>query len=933
MITPCPPSPVPPPARPPSASDRPVSPGGGPPASAATPPLKGRDEDQRVLDDLLAAARTGRSGSLVLQGDPGIGKSALLEYAAARAEGLRVLRSTGVETEAEMPFAALHQLLRPELTRVRALPGPQALALNGALGLGDAAGDDRFLIGLATLSLLSEIAEDGPLLCLVDDAHWLDRASADALLFAARRLDAEGVALVFAARDGFDAPGLPGRRLGPLDAGAAAELLAERDPHLAEGVRNRVLTESRGNPLALIELPRTADPFTPMPLPRRIQEAYEARIAGLPDGARSMILLVAAEDTGDLGTVLRAAGRLGLGAADLGVAERAGFLTVGGGAAAFVHPLMRAAATHSAPFDRRLAVHRALADALDGEDDRRAWHLAAAAFGPDEQAAAALERSAGRARERHGHAAAAAALERAAELTADPGPLARRLTEAAVAAADAGLPERAQALAERAVRLVEEPRSIARLAELRARIAFERGSVHTAHDILLSGADRVAELDPAAAGLMLVDAGRNAWQLSDPRRVEEAAARLRRLRLRPEDGLDAAVDAVEAAAVSLNAGPAGALPAMRPLARDARGIERGSYGLRINGAFVAGLVGEFETQRQISVALVEECRTLGMTGLLPIAYVTLAGAELYLGRFRSAAADAAEGLRIATDTGQPHRTGYLEGILAWIAAVEGDEDRCAGLAVRCADHFAATGIANGLAWSEWALAALDLSLGRHTRALDRLEAALAGPVRHQIQAVYFAPDQIEAAVRAGLPDRAKEPLERLAEWADVARLDWADAVLARCRALLEPDDEIFSAALRPHGRPLERARAELGYGEWLRRERRRRDARPHLRAALETFQRLGAGPWARRAAAELRAAGEATAAPAASDRLAALSPQELQIVRLAVTGLTNREIGARLFVSPKTVSHHLYRAFPKLGVSSRVELARLGPDLDPDAAT
>ncbi|MGW0065522.1 ATP-binding protein, partial [Streptosporangium sandarakinum] len=203
MITPCPPSPVPPPARPPSASDRPVSPGGGPPASAATPPLKGRDEDQRVLDDLLAAARTGRSGSLVLEGDPGIGKSALLEYAAARAEGLRVLRSTGVETEAEMPFAALHQLLRPELARVRALPGPQALALNGALGLGDAAGDDRFLIGLATLSLLSEIAEDGPLLCLVDDAHWLDRASADALLFAARRLDAEGVALVFAARDGF----------------------------------------------------------------------------------------------------------------------------------------------------------------------------------------------------------------------------------------------------------------------------------------------------------------------------------------------------------------------------------------------------------------------------------------------------------------------------------------------------------------------------------------------------------------------------------------------------------------------------------------------------------------------------------------------------------------------------------------------------------
>ncbi|GAA4573240.1 helix-turn-helix transcriptional regulator [Planotetraspora kaengkrachanensis] len=888
--------------------------------------LQGRNDDQRVIDDLLDGARAGRSGVLVVYGDPGIGKTALLGYAAARASGLRILRSTGVETEAELPFAALHQLLRPVLASVSALPEPQANALKGALGLSGAAGEDRFLIGLATLSLLAETAEQGPIVCLVDDAHWLDRPSADALLFAARRLDAEGIALVFAARDGFRSPGLPSSRLDPLDAEAAAALLSERAPDLPEGFRARILDESGGNPLALIELPRTADAHSPLPLPGRIQEAYGARLAGLPHGARLMILLAAAETAGDLGVLLRAGAALGIGAEALGVAEHAGFLSLTGATVSFVHPLMRAAAFHSGTFDQRFAVHGALAEALDGQEDQQAWHLAAVALGPDERAATALEKSAERARERNGHAAAATALERAAELTADRSLLAERLTAAAVAAADAGSPERAQGLAERAGRYADDPRSVARLAELRARVAFERGSVHTAHDLLVWGAQQVADLDPVTAGLMLVDAGRNAWQLSDPERLGEAAVRLRALRLRPEDGLDTAVNAVAAASDSLNLGPAGALSGMRPLVEDARRIRQGSYGLRINGAFVAGLVGDFAAQREISAGVVEECRTGGVAGFLPVAYVTLASAELYQGRFRSALADASEGLRIATDIGQPHRTGYLEGILAWVAAVEGDDVRCAELAGLCAEHYAATGIANGLAWAQWAAAMLDLSRGRNVEAVDRLDDVLAGPVRHQIQAVHFAADQVEAAVRAGSPDRAKEPLARFAEWAAAARRDWSDAVLLRCRALVEGGEEHFTAALRLHGpgeRPMERARTELLYGEWLRRERRKREARAHLRSALEIFHRLGARPWAERAGAELRAAGEATAPSAAPDRLADLSPQELQIVRLAVTGLTNKEIGARLFVSPKTVSYHLYRAFPKLGVASRIELARL----------
>ncbi|WP_067138687.1 ATP-binding protein [Microtetraspora malaysiensis] len=883
--------------------------------------LRGREHDQRAIEDLLDGARAGRSGAVVIWGDPGIGKTALLGHAVERAEGFRVLRSTGVETEAELPFAALHQLLRPELARVATLPEPQSDALKGALGLGGGAGQDRFLISLATLSLLAEAAEEGPVLCLVDDAHWLDQASADALLFAARRLDAEGIVLVFATREGFSAPGLPERRLDPLDAEAAAALLDDRDPGLADATRARVLGESRGNPLALIELPRTGDPLKPLPLPRRIQEAYEARIAALPPNARTMLLLAAVEGTGDLGVVLRAAERLGIGAEALGAAE--GILSPDGGTVTFAHPLMRAAALHAAPFDQRLAVHRVLVDVLHDHEDRQAWHLAAAALGPDERAASALERTAARARERHGHAAAAAALERAAELTTDREKLATRLTEAAVAAADAGRPERAQGLAERASRLVDDPRAMARLADLRARVAFERGSVHIAHDLLVSGAERVAELDPVAAGLMLVDAGRNAWQLSDPERLRDVAAGLRALRLRPEDGLESAVDAVAAAAESLNRGPTEGLPAMRPLVDDARRIDREGYQLRINGAFVAGLVGDFEAQREISSALVEECRTLGMTGWLPISYVTLASAELYLNRFRGALADATEGLRIASDVGQPHRAGYLTGILAWLAAVQGDDARCAELAASCADHFSITGIANGTAWGEWALALLDLSRGRHTRALDRLEGAMAGPVRHQIQAVHFAADQVEAAVRAGEPERAKKPMARFEEWAAAARLDWSDAVLHRCLALLESREEHYLAALRSHARPFERARTELLYGEWLRRERRKREARTYLRAAMETFHRLGARPWGDRASAELRAAGEAVVASADADKQADLSPQELQIVRLAVTGLTNREIGARLFISAKTVSYHLYRAFPKLGVSSRVELARL----------
>lgn len=890
--------------------------------------LLGRDRDRQVVDELLDRARQGHSAALVIGGDPGIGKTTMLAYAAGRATGMTVLRGTGIETEAEIPFASLHLLLRPALGHVDALPGPQAAALRSAFGMGPATRDDQLLVGLAVLSLLSELADDAPLLCLVDDAHWVDLASAAALRFAAHRLHAEGVCMLFGARDGFEAAGLPEHRLHGLDQDSAARLLADR--RLPEAARERVIRESAGNPLALLELPSDApDGYgSPLPLPRRIQEAYAARIAALPPDAQVVLVVMALEDGGTLDVILRAAADLGAGPAALGTAERSGLIRLAGGRAAFTHPLMRAAAYQHGAIDLRLAAHRSLAGLLADQPDRQAWHLAAAAIGRDERVALALEQAAERAIDRNGHAGAAAALERAAELAEDQQARARRLTGAAVAAADAGQPGRAKELSERATALAADPGQLARLAELRARIAFDEGAPYTAHDLLVSGAESVATTDRAAAGMMLVDAARNAWQLSDPGRVAEASDRLHALGLRPEDGLDPAVAAVTGAARLLIDGPDKALPAMRGLVAAGNGLGSGSPALRVNAAFVAGLVGDFRTGRDIAAAAADECRAQGKIGWLPLVHVTLAACELYLGRFADAEAVATEGLRLAADTGQANRAGYLEGILAWIAAARGDAVRCAELAARSHDRFDVSRIANHLAWADWARALLDLGQGRFGEALDRFEEAMDGPVRHQIQAVYFAPDQIEAAVRTGRP--AADALLRFEAWALASGLDWARAVLHRCHALLEPDwdraDDHFRAAVRLHagsGRPWETARTRLAYGERLRRERHKSGARPHLRAALETFERLRAHPWAERARTELRASGDTSSAAAATEVLTALSPQELQIVRLAAAGLTNREIGAQLFLSPKTVSYHLYRAFPKLGVASRSQLAGL----------
>ena len=908
--------------------------------------LHGRSAETARIDELLAAAREGRSAALVVRGEAGVGKTALLDYAAEAAAGIRVLRGTGIESEAELPFAALQLLLRPGLGRLDVLPPPQARALRGAFGLAGTPGADRFLIGLAALSLLSELAGDEALLCLIDDAHWLDRASADALLFAARRLESEGVVLLAAARDdGFDAPGLPELSLGRLGRDASRALLSERSPGLRPVLADRVLAEADGNPLALLELPAAlsglAAPLelpVPLPMPRRLQQSYYRQVAALPASARTFLLVAAAEETGDLSLVRRAAQALGVPATAAGAAERSGLIIVDAPAVAFRHPLVRAAVSQGATSAEREAVHAALAGALDdplaGEQgaDRRAWHHAAATAGPDERVGAELEQAADRARQRLGHAAAAAALERAARLTPDQPGRARRLIAAAGAALDAGRLGAASALADQGQSLTAEPGALAEIARVRAWVAMERGSMHRVHELVVAGAEPIAGSDPQAAAALLRLGAVAGWWAGDTKLVQDAADRMTGL---GRSELTPGPAALQAMADLLAGRPAAAVPGLADAVAVVRRVRPEQLAVKFYAANMALLIGDFDGARDLMLSTAQACRTQGVIRFLAPLSLGLACANFCLTRFRAATESATEGLRLAQDTGQPVRAAGLYSVLALLAAVGGDEPRCRELAASALRQFAAEEVVNVAAMAEWALALLDLGLGRYGAALNRFEMTATGALRHCFQPIMFAPDQIEAAVRFGSASCAAEPLARFAAWAAASGQPWAQAVVHRCRALVQDGDPEahYLEALRQHavsGRPFEHGRTELVYGEWLRRGRRGMDARAHLRTALALFDRTGAAPWAERARAELRAAGEPAAAGApAPDRLSLLTPQELQVVRLAASGATNRDIAAQLFISPRTVSHHLYRAFPKLGVTNRTALARLdltGPD-------
>ncbi|MCW2914688.1 MAG: ATPase-like protein [Actinomycetia bacterium] len=904
--------------------------------------LLGRDAEQSVVDGLLTRAREGMSGALVVRGEPGIGKTALLDHAAAGATDLRVIRSTGVESEAELPFAGLHLLLRPVLNRMGTLPSVQEKALRGALGLGPAEEDDRFLIGLAVLSLLSELAEDGPLLCLVDDAQWLDRASAEALIFAARRLDAEGVAVIFAARDGeraFTAPGLPELRLYGLDAPAAAALLTEHGVGLSQNARHQVLAQSAGNPLALIELPGAVRTGTAgsgsLPLTDRMRDAFEGQVRRLPEATQTLLLVAAAEDTGELQVILAAAKDFGASVDHLDAAQQAGLIRLDDQTIVFRQPLVRAAVLQGSPLSLRLAVHRALAASLDEHEDadRRAWHLAAAATGPDEQVAAELERTAVRAGERNGHAAAAAAYERAARLTADPAARLRRLTLAAEAAAESGELERAGELAERTARQTTDPLLLARLTQVQATAQFWRGSGGTAHRLFVDGAGLVATADRRRSAAMLMEAVHVGWYTGE-RELADGLERLAALDLPAEDPPAPLVRLLIRAVSPIVGRTSDDRAHLDEVVAAAR---RSSAGDPQDLALISAIgliLGQDAMTHELAAALAAESRLQGRIGWLPTLLFYLGSAQLYLGWHGDARATATEALDIARDIAQQQWISQLSEILAYLAAIKGDEELCHRLTDEALTGASARTLTWGVPWAYWALGLLDLGQGRAEAALARLETLAAGRRHFHITATRSTPDLVEAAVRVGRPEAAAEPFDHYQKWARHAGQPWIDAMVHRCQALLAPDSEAeehYLAAQRLHdleNRPFEQARTGLLYGEWLRRGRRKAEARTHLRSALETFERLDATPWVDRARTELGATGTAAPQQRAPGILARLTPQELQIVRLAAQGLSNRDIAAQLFLSPRTIGHHLYKAYPKLGIASRGELGAL-PLTDP----
>ncbi|WTW98952.1 AAA family ATPase [Streptomycetaceae bacterium NBC_01309] len=905
--------------------------------------LVGRDGERDHVERLLGQASSGRSATLVIRGEAGIGKSALLDHAVATADGMRVLRGVGIESEAELAFGALHLLLYPYLDRLDLLPDPQAAALRGAFGLSDGSATNPFLIGAATLTLVAELAAEKPLLCVVDDAQWLDRGSSDALLFAARRFQADPVTMLFAVRDTavpFPTARIEELRLPGLSSDAAAGLLDRHSPGLTAPMRARVLEEAKGNPLALLELgaarlaaqregrAEPAHQVGPLPVTRRVQETFRAQIVGLPEASQSILLVAAADRFAGMDTVLRVARAVGADTSDLAAAERAGLVTVADGELAFRHPLVRAAAYQYATHHQRIAVHRAFAAALTAPDvlDRRAWHLAAATTEPDEAVAAELERTALRAERRGGAMAVSAAYDRAGRLSVDPELKARRIAKAADAAYDAGKPDRAARLAVEVASLTTDPGIIAEATLLRGRIEYERTSPEADAALAYEAARLVMDSDPERAVVMVTEmicAGRDAGALP---LIAEGGRLMGELRLPPASRSRASADAQISWGDLLGGKPENAVGPLRAMIAVGREPDAD-----LMHRIVAGFSGLMLAEDRATIAVMElmlaEVRAGGALTWIPYAQEVVAVAQALRGDFVTAQTCLAEAVALGTEFGMDMEVAVLRATSVWLAGATGDEPRCRELAAEVLPVLAGRH-AVGTALTGWGLGLLDLAAGRYRAAFDALYAVCEGPAKHDFL-VRAVADLVEAAVRDGGPDRIAGQFTAFERWAVHVDNPVATALLRRCQAMLEDSEEHYRAALdlyAAHGGRYDQARTRLLYGEWLRRRRRRGEARAELDAARAGFKRLGASRWEARATSELGALGERpTPEPVADDDpLKSLTPQEVQVVRLAAAGLSNKEIGAQLFLSPRTIGHHLYRAYPKLGVTRRIELAQLG---------
>jgi DNA-binding CsgD family transcriptional regulator len=893
--------------------------------------LFGRDAECARIDAVIDGARERRSGSLVLRGEAGIGKTALIEYAVERAGGFRVLSALGVESEAELAFAGLQQLLRPVMDVVPTLPSPQSGALKTAFAIVEGPVPDRLNVSVATLSVLAAAADDQPLLCVVDDAHWLDQASAESLTFAARRLYAEGVVMLFAAREpeseGFPAAGIPELRLEGLAAVDARALLAVRTPDLVGRVADQLVERTRGNPLALLEIPgalskqqRLARALLdePLPVDVGIERAFLGRVEALSSEARHALLLVAAGDPGDADTLWRALASAGVDGDAIEGAEEAGLLLPG--RLHFCHPLARSAVYQGARPHERRAAHAALAQATT-EPARRAWHLAAAADHPDETVADALENAAAAAGRRGGVAAEARALQHAARLTPDPQTRARRLLQAALAAEAAGWLEYAEQAAGEAAELADDYALRARAVTRRSYLLFDRGEFDRAYSVAVDEADHLGPEDAAS--------------------VLTGAARVLFHRLEIAKALATVEKAWELAGAT--AGTNGDLCQMftwmRLLAGDVEGasaLARASTGSVDPGSWLAIDFGtnllyleDYPASRQVLEGVVERLRQSDSPGLLTYALDQLAKLETRVGNLTRAFALELECLQMTEPLGS--EVG-LAACLLWLGFIEAmlgrpDSRPHAEAALALAER---RGDVYNIVRSRAALGVGALARGDAAQAVDWLEPAatrvveggVANPNWFRLDA-----DLIEALARLGRFSQSEWHLGRLEGQAEATGSAWGRAVAARCRAFLSADDvlvEAFEAALRLHDddpSAFERARTELCYGERLRRAGQRRAAREQLRSALEKFDRIGAEPWAERVRIELRASGAHLQRrnPTDAERL---TPQELQVALLVAEGLTTRDLAARLFLSPKTIEFHLTRIYRKLEIHSRAELIR-----------
>jgi len=913
--------------------------------------LVGRPAEREALRGLLARAAEGYSGALVLRGEAGVGKTALLDdtVAAAVADGMQTALLTGVEPEMQLGYAGLHRLLLPFADQLERLPVPQRDALRSTFGLVAGPPADRFLVALAVLTLLAEAASAAPLVCVVDDVQWLDPESAAVLGFVARRLYAEQVVLLFAVREPADPlaalADLPELAVGGLDEDAALELLSSLTPaRLSPAVGARIVAGTGGNPLALAEVARELSPGQlagsevlpePLHIGGSLEQAYRRRVGRLPPETRLLLAVAAAEPAASQALLWRAARELGIDPDAAASADLGGLAEIGS-QVDFRHPLVRSVAYHAIPLRQRRLVHQALAAVGDAgeQPDRVAWHLGMAAARPDEAVAARLEQAAGRARDRGGYAATVTFLSRAAALSPEEGQRARRLLAAAEAALTAGQPVRADALLEEATPKPGDPLAQAQVRRLQGTIRFALGQAGEAAPVLLEAARALAPADPRGARQALLEAFDAVlfvgWSAS--RAVLAEIARVARdIPAAGGSEASAADLLLDGFAVRALAGYPASVPLLRRaiamLRADDLSPAEGLRGLRL-GCVAADDLFDDQAQHALASRWVQLARDQGALTALPVALNNQGAFEVAAGRFDTARACFAERLEISAATGNPGVVGTAGMAEVYELAWRGRETDARRVAATVAREATGGGRGAQSIWVQYCLAVLELGLGNYQAALQCVLGVL------QDDAPFSAvvlPDLVEAAARCGEAELAEAALGRLAERALAAGTPRALGLLARSRALLADDadaEPLYAEAiahLRQCRAKPQLARGHLLYGEWLRRQRRRRDARAQLRTAHDMFTSMGAQAFAERARVELLATGE-RARQRTAETESELTPQEAQIARLVSQGESNRDIAAQLFLSPSTVDYHLRKVFRKTGVTSRTQLARAMAD-------